>query len=209
MAVKHVVSTLFAILYSLCFLFVSWQLYGMARNRSKMLGFLAFFNYYTLAWAFCRAFYWAAFAQDAAVVTRDGFFSYFVFLLPLSLQYATFALLAVFLAKLVVDPAEWRDSIGARVWGLCLTGGAYSFLGTLTVSILVGVADPGYARYWLLGNALLFLLLGGAFLWLAQSSPACCSRRPPSPLSLQLSLLSLAAAASMTLLPSLAPWLWT
>ena len=105
MVLRHVVSISFSILYSLCFIFVSWQLYAMLRNRSKMQGFLAFFNYYTLAWAFCRTFYWAAFAQDAGIVTQDGVFSYLLFLLPLSFQYFTFSLLAVFLAKLVTPAA--------------------------------------------------------------------------------------------------------
>jgi hypothetical protein len=73
----------------------------------------------------------------------------------------------VFLAKLVVDSGPWREGVGRRVWALCIGGGAYSSVGTLVVSVLVGTQGPEWARFWLLGNALLFLLLGGAFLWLA------------------------------------------
>ena len=116
MVARHVVSISFSILYALCFVFVAYNVFAMHRNRSKMLGFLASFNYFTLAWAFCRTFYWSAFAQDAPLVVEDTFFSYLLFLLPLCFQYCTFALLGVFLAKLVVDTQTWREGVGARVW---------------------------------------------------------------------------------------------
>ena len=164
---RHVVSTSFIIAYGACFAFVAFQVYAMLRDKHKMRGYQAFFNYYTLTWALLRTLYWAGFASDAAFVTQNSVFSYLLYFMPLCFQLLTFALLATFLVKLVCGAAAWAGGVRTRMRAAQGVLAAVSLMGTAVLAFLSALVSDAFYRYWLLGNAVLFLLLALGYLALA------------------------------------------
>jgi hypothetical protein len=142
---------------------VAHQVYVMLRGHHKAGGYLAFFNYYTLAWALLRTLYWTGFAADAPFVTQTSAGSYLLFFLPLFFQYLTFSLLATFLIKFVVGASAWTAGVRSRTRLVTWSLAAASLMGSVLAALLSSLVDDSYYTWWLLGNAILFLLLSLVF----------------------------------------------
>lgn len=160
---KHVVSTSLVVCYSLLAVYVLAQLVLLFREKHKRTGFKAIFNYLTLVWCALRAIFWLLFVLDQSLA---GIGFYLLFWLPQCVQYLTFALLAVFLTKLVL-----RDSWGMwrlRVFGVFGAVAVFDVAGTIALSVLAANAtdDDAADRYGnaeSLGTAVIFLLLSFVF----------------------------------------------
>jgi hypothetical protein len=162
---RHVVSTIFSILYALCAAFVAFELWQMARTKANLRGYKAAYNYLTLVWALVRAIFWATFALDAAL-PRVIFFVFYW--LPLAIQYLTFALLATFLLKLVVGLPAWRDRVRALARRAFVAVGALALAGELLLAALAAFVDEAFSRNAeLLLSAVLSVGLAGVFCALA------------------------------------------
>jgi len=161
-APRHVVSTSFSVFYSVVAVFLSVELYRMHLARANLRGYKAAYNYLTILWAVLRAVFWVAFVLDARL-PRAAFFA--LFWLPLTVQYATFALLATFLLKVAGFAARAERALALRAfWG----AGAASLAFTLSTAGLAAFVDEAlFSRVELLGNAALSLALGAVYAVLA------------------------------------------
>lgn len=163
---RHVVSSTFAVLYFLITLFLLTELVQMRLRKANLRSFKAAYNYLTVVWALLRSTFWGAFALDANF--PSGVF-YFMFWVPLSLQYITFALLAVFLLKLIVGTTAWRATIRATAHKAMVAVAVLSSGGTLLLVVLASAAADATAisNAELLFYAISYMALSSAYLALA------------------------------------------
>jgi hypothetical protein len=167
--VKHVVSTALVVLYALLGVFEVVQLLVLVRERHKKTGYKAVFHYLTLLWAILRAVFWVLFVAD---VDLPDIAFYLLFWVPQVLQYATFALLAVFLTKVTVR-RTWSAPGGCkpRAWVVYGASAAGYAIGTLVAASLAAAGGGDDASYYAnvqsLGSAIIFLFLSFVFALLA------------------------------------------
>lgn len=151
--------------------YMSWRIAKILVNKHKRTGYNAFFHYFSLLWALMRALFWTIFV--ARIDTSQVAFS-LLFSLPQSIQYLTFALLAVYLARMAArrkwETGGWRKTL----FTVYVLVAVFSIIGTITLAFLSEYAEvPEHCAedYWsvfeLLGNGALFLFLGAAFSILA------------------------------------------
>ena len=171
MAAKHVVSTSLIILYGLLAIYSIYQLWIIFREKHKKTGYKAFFHYFTVIWGLIRSIFWLTFVIEITI-NQELFF--LMFWLPQAIQYTTFALLAVFLIKVIIR-RQWSGQHGYRnLIFLCygLSTGAY-FLGTIIVATLAAQAENNgsvngntsdyFSNIQSLGSAMIFFFLALVF----------------------------------------------
>jgi hypothetical protein len=170
---KHVVSTALVVLYGLLGLYVLLQLIMLIRQKHKPFSYKAVFNWLTLAWTVLRSVFWLLFVLE--VNLQQVLFN-FLFWLPMSIQYVTFALLALFLSK-VVNRREWTGALRRRFLAFYGAIAVVDLSGTIILSVLAGDAatdslSQQYGNVYSLGTAFLFLFLSFLFVYVHARAPA-------------------------------------
>lgn len=111
----------------------------MAQTRANLRGYKAAYNYLTIVWAVLRAVFWVTFALD---VSLPRILYYALFWVPLTIQYATFALLATFLLKVAVGgPGRRRVAFRTNASYFFAAVGALSLVLSIILAALAAVYD--------------------------------------------------------------------
>ena len=151
---RHVVSSIFSFLYSIIAIFLSIELWRMYVTRANLRGYKAAYNYLTICWALLRTLFWAMFVAD---VTLPPFLFNILFWIPITIQYLTFSLLAMFLLNVAfAGPGRKLAKIRSYTVRMLAVVGLLSMLSNFIFAALAAfVNDNLFGLMDTLGNAII------------------------------------------------------
>lgn len=133
--------TLF-VLYTALGAYCLAQIVILLRQKHKPFSYKIVFNGLAITWMFLRALYWALSITDLDMSQTA---TYFLFWLPHTILYTTFATMALFLTK-VIKRREWTPKIRNRFLIWYTVFGILDVTGTIILSVVAGIGKRGPCR---------------------------------------------------------------
>ena len=149
-------------MYSVIAIFLSIELWRMYVTRSNLRGYKAAYNITTIGWALLRTIFWVMFVAD---VVLPPFLFRVLYWMPLTIQYVTFSVLAVFLLNVAFGgPGRQLADIRSATRKMLVAVGALSFVCNVVFAALAAFVNDGFwSRMDLLANAGLTAVLTVVF----------------------------------------------
>ena len=157
MSSAHPLPITLTVLYTLVGSYCVFQVILLRRQKHKPFSYKIVFNAFAISWMFVRALDWSLSTTSYQLPLTA---LYLFFWLPHSIQYTTFATMALFLTK-VIRRREWTVKFRNKFMLTWTIFGILDVVGTITLSVLAGIDDGAYSDQMdnieSLANSILFV----------------------------------------------------